>query len=222
MERKESRREEGAGRAAPKAPGWVRPVLEFGPLLAFFVAYGRLKDQVFTIGGTEYGGFIVATALFIPLFLASMLVLWRLTGHLSRMQAVTAVLVVVFGGLSIWFNDERFFKMKPTIIYALFAGVLGVGLLRGKSYLALVMNDALPLEAEGWQILTRRLALFFALLAVANEVVWRTTSTDFWVDFKTFGLPIAIFVFFMAQGGVFRRHARPEHDEGGGDTPPSA
>jgi intracellular septation protein len=166
-----------------------------------------LKDQTVTFGGTDYGGFILATMGFVPLMLISTAILWRLTGRIAPMQIATLVLVVVFGGLSVWFNDERFFKMKPTMIYLLFAGILGFGLMRGKSYLALVMDEAMPLKPEGWIILTRRLALFFAGLALTNEVVWRSLSDQAWVNFKTFGLTAAIFVFFMAQSGIFEKYA---------------
>ncbi|RKT30793.1 intracellular septation protein [Roseovarius halotolerans] len=186
--------------------------LELGPILAFFAAYLILKDRVFTIGGTEYDGFIVVTAGFIPVFLLAMGVLWRLTGHLSKMQVVTAVLIVVFGGLSVWFNDPRFFKMKPTIIYLLFAGVLGAGLLRGRSWLQYVMEGVMPLSHEGWMILTRRLALFFFGLAILNELIWRTMSEETWVYFKTFGLTAAIFVFFMAQGRLFRDYGQEDKE----------
>lgn len=189
---------------------WLKLGLEFGPIIAFFLAFGRLKDRTVMLGGTEYGGFILATALFVPLLVLATLVLWRLTGRLSAMQIVTLVLVVVFGGLSVWLNDARFFKMKPTIIYVLFAGILGYGLMRGRSYLALVMEEAMPMKAEGWMILTRRLALFFAGLAVANEAIWRTLSDQAWVNFKTFGLPAALFLFFMAQGGLLRRYGTEE------------
>ena len=103
--------------------------LEMGPIVAFFVAYLWLREKTIAIGGTEYEGFIIVTAGFVPLMMLTNFALWRLTGKLSKMQIATLVLVVVFGGLSIWFNDERFFKMKPTIIYMLFAGILGVGLL---------------------------------------------------------------------------------------------
>lgn len=193
----------------------VKLGLELGPIVAFFVAYLRLRDQTFTIGGTEYDGFIVATAGFIPLIVLSSGLLWWLTGRLSKMQIATVVLVVVFGGLSVWLNDDRFFKMKPTIIYALFAGLLGLGLWRGQSWLQLVMEEALPLRPEGWMILTRRLALFFLALAVANEAVWRLMSTDAWVNFKTFGLTAAVFAFFMAQGGLIRKYAleKPGKDD---------
>ncbi|GAB4293461.1 MAG: inner membrane-spanning protein YciB [Roseovarius sp.] len=185
----------------------LKTALELGPVLAFFVAYLWLKDRSFTIAGTGYDGFIVVTAGFIPVFVASMAVLWRLTGHLSRMQLMTAVLVVLFGGLSVWFNDPRFFKMKPTIIYLLFGGLLGVGLLRGQSWLRYVMEGLMPLTHAGWMILTRRVMLFFFGLALLNEAIWRTMSEETWVYFKTFGLTAAIFVFFIAQGKLFQRHA---------------
>ena len=180
-----------------------KTVLELGPIALFFLGYILLRERTFDIGGREYSGFIVITAMFVPLMAAASFALWRLTGRLSRMQVVTLVLVIVFGGLTVWLNDERFFKMKPTLIYLIFAGVLGFGLLRGRSYLRLVMEEIVPLEPEGWMKLTRRVALFFLGLAVANEVVWRTMSTDAWVNFKTFGLTAAIFVFFALQGSLF-------------------
>lgn len=181
----------------------LKSALEFGPVVLFFLVYLKLKDQVFTIAGTDYDGFIVVTAAFIPLLAASMAALWALTGHLSRMQVATLILVVVFGGLSVWLNDDRFFKMKPTMIYLLFGGLLAVGLLRGRSYLKYVMEEAVPLQDAGWMILTRRLMWCFFALALANEAIWRTMSTETWVYFKTFGLSAAVFVFFMAQGKLF-------------------
>jgi len=113
----------------------LKMALELGPVLVFFIAYFRLKDQVFTIGGTDYAGFIMVTAAFIPLMVVSTGILWALTGHLSKMQVFTVVLVVLFGGLTVWLNDPKFIKMKPTILYVAFGGTLGVGLLRGQSYL---------------------------------------------------------------------------------------
>ena len=198
--------------AEQQIDGKVKTALELGPILGFFVAYLWLKDRVFTIGGTDYAGFVVVTAGFIPVFLLSIAALWRLTGHLSKMQVVTAVLIVVFGGLSVWFNDPKFFKMKPTIIYLLFAGVLGLGLLRGQSYLQSLMEGLMPLTDEGWMILTRRLTYFFLALAVLNELVWRTQSEEIWVYFKTFGLTAAIFLFFMTQGRLFSEHGTGEDE----------
>lgn len=177
----------------------VKQVLELGPPLLFFVAYLRMRDQTYTIGGTEYDGFIVAAGVFVPILLASIAILWKLTGKLSRMQVFTAVMVVLFGGLTVWFNDERFFKMKTTLVYGLFAGILGLGLLQGRSYLAWVMSEFLPMAHEGWMKLTKRLTAFFAGLAVANEVVWRTMSTDAWVKIETFGFPLLMFVFLWSQ-----------------------
>ncbi|MBY6120979.1 MULTISPECIES: inner membrane-spanning protein YciB [Mameliella] len=191
----------------------LKTALEFGPILGFFAAYLWLKDRTFVIGGTEYEGFIVVTAGFIPVFLVCMGALWALTGHLSRMQVVTAVLIVVFGGLSVWLNDDRFFKMKPTLIYLLFGGALAIGLMRGESWLQYVMDGLVPLQREGWMILTKRVAGFFLLLAVLNEVIWRTMDTEIWVYFKTFGLTVAIFLFFMFQGGLFKQYGTQDADE---------
>ncbi|WP_281825669.1 inner membrane-spanning protein YciB [Jannaschia rubra] len=198
---------------ARPTPGWLKPALELGPVALFFAGYLWLRDDTFLIGGNEYDGFIVVTALFIPLILASTAALWWLTGKLSQMQIVTAVLVTVFGGLSVWLNDERFFKMKPTLIYLLFAAVFFFGLWRGRSYLQLVLSEAMPLTHAGWLLLTKRMAWFFVGLAVANEVIWRTMSTDAWVNFKTFGLPIAMFAFFIAQAGLMKTHATAPEGE---------
>lgn len=181
--------------------------LELGPIVLFFIAYFKLKDRVFPINGVDYDGFIVVTAGFVPLIVLATVVLWRLTGHLSKMQIATVILVVVFGGLSVWFNDERFFKMKPTMIYLLFGGALGVGLLRGQSYLKYMIEDMMPLRDEGWMALTKRLCGFFLGLAALNEVIWRSQSTETWVYFKTFGLTAAVFVFFMTQGGLLQKYA---------------
>ena len=188
-------------------PKWVKPLLEFGPVIAFFVAYMRMKETVYTIAESDYQGFIVVTALFVPLLLICTAVLWKLTGKISPMQIMTVVLVTIFGGLTVWLNDDRFIKMKPTLIYMIFGGVLGVGLLRGQSYLRVVMQEALPMQDAGWMILTRRATGFFFGLAVLNEVIWRSFSTDTWVYFKTFGLTVALFAFFMMHGTLLAKYA---------------
>ena len=184
---------------------WLKNGLELGPPILFFIAYLRLQDRTVTIGGTDYDGFILATALFVPILLASTAILWKLTGKISRIQVFTAILVVFFGALTVWFNDDRFFKMKTTIVYAFFAIMLGIGLFRGQSYLKFLMGDRLPMADEGWMIMTKRLALAFVAMGITNEVVWRTQSDQFWVTFETFALPAFLFVVFMSQAPLIER-----------------
>jgi intracellular septation protein len=193
-------------------PKWVKPLLEFGPMVAFFFAYMRMKETVYTIGSNDYQGFIVVTALFVPLLLVCTGILWKLTGKISPMQIMTVILVTAFGGMTVWLNDDRFIKMKPTLIYLIFGGLLSIGLLRGQSYLRVVMQEALPMQDAGWMILTRRVAAFFFGLAVLNEVIWRGFSTEIWVYFKTFGLTAALFAFFMMQGRLLAKYALQKGD----------
>lgn len=184
----------------------LKQVLELGPTIAFFLVYLRLKEQTFELGGAEYSGFIVATLIFVPILLVAMGILWKLTGHLSRLQIFTAVIVIFFGGLTAYFNDERFFKMKTTIVYGVFCTLLGIGLLRGKSYLAYILNDMMPMKEEGWMILTRRLFVMFLVLGIGNELIWRTMSTDAWVKIETFGFPAALFAFLWWQIVVLQKY----------------
>ena len=193
-------------------PKWVKPLLEFGPVVVFFFAYMRMKETVYTIGSNDYQGFIVVTALFVPLLLVCTGVLWKLTGKISPMQIMTVILVTAFGGMTVWLNDDRFIKMKPTLIYLIFGGLLSIGLLRGQSYLRVVMQEALPMQDVGWMILTRRVTAFFFGLAVLNEVIWRGFSTEIWVYFKTFGLTAALFAFFMMQGRLLAKYALQKGD----------
>ena len=191
---------------AKKINPYVKLALELGPILLFFGGFRFFKDRSFVVFGTEYSGFIVMTALFVGLIVVSTGILRALTGRVSKVQMMTLVLVLVMGGLSVWLNDERFIKMKPTLLYAVFAGILGFGLWRGESYLKLVMEDALPMQPEGWMILTRRFCAFFVGLAIANEVIWRGFSTEAWVNFKTFGLTGVMFVFILTQGRLFEKY----------------
>lgn len=184
----------------------LKQVLELGPTVAYFVLYLRIKDDTFMIGGTEYSGLIMAMLVFIPILLVAMAVLWALTGKLSRMQIFTAFMVIFFGGLTAWFNDERFFKMKTTIVYGFFAVILGFGLLRGKSYLEWIMNEFLPMKTEGWMILTKRITMLFIGLAVANELIWRTQSTETWVWLETWAFPAAMMVFLWWQIYALQEH----------------
>ena len=193
----------------------LKQVLELGPTLVFFLVYLRLRDESYTLAGTEYSGFIVATLVFVPVLLAAMGALWALTGKLSRMQVFTAFMVIFFGALTAWFNDERFFKMKITIVYGTMAALLGIGLARGRSWLEWVIGDLLPMAHEGWMILTRRLAAFFALLAVANEAIWRTQTTDLWVKLETFAFPAVLVLFLWWQ--IFALQKYLEEPEGSGE-----
>jgi intracellular septation protein len=184
----------------------MKQVLELGPTLVFFLIYLQIKDSSFMIAGTEYSGFIVAALVFVPILLLAMGALWWLSGTISRMQVFTAFMVIFFGGLTAYFNDERFFKMKTTIVYGCMATILGIGLLQGRSYLEWVIGSFLPMKHEGWMKLTRRLALMFVALAVANEAIWRTQTTELWVKLETFGMPAALFVFLWLQIMVLQRY----------------
>ena len=195
----------------------VNPVLklalELGPILVFFLAYrwaavpeGTPETQA------QLQQILFATAVFIPVILATLVLSWVLTRELPKMAVLTAVLVIVFGGLTLWLQDDKFIKMKPTILYTMFAGALGFGLLRGESYLQYLMEEAVPMKREGWMKFTLRFAVFFAVLAVANEIVWRSVDTDAWVNFRTFVLPAASFVFVMSQVGLFNKYAVDEDE----------
>ncbi len=197
----------------------LKQVLELGPPVIFFLIYLRIRDNAYMLGGTEYSGFIVATLIFVPIMLVAMAVLWALTGQLSRMQIFTAFMVIFFGGLTAWFNDERFFKMKTSIVYGVFAVLLGIGLARGQSWLAFVLKDALPMQDEGWMILTRRLCGMFAALAIVNEVIWRTMSTDTWVKIETFAFPIALVAFLFWQISALQIYLIEDEDKHVQDDP---
>jgi intracellular septation protein len=132
------------------------------------------------------------------------------------MAIVTAVIVLVFGGLTLFFHDELFIKIKPTIIYALFALTLGIGLLLGRSFIAVMFDQMFNLTPVGWRRLTVRWMLFFAAMAVLNEIIWRTQSTDFWVAFKAFGVIPITAVFAMMQMPLIKQYSiEPATDEAG-------
>ncbi|MGE0665968.1 MAG: septation protein A [Sphingomonadales bacterium] len=177
----------------------LKLLLDLGPLVVFFAAY--FKGDIF-----------VATGAFMAATVAAIAVYWIKVRHIPMSQIITLVIVLVFGGLTLALDDPRFIKMKPTMIYVLFAAILFGGLATGRSLLKVVFEAAFPpLTEEGWRILTRRWAFFFAFLAVLNEVVWRSFSEEFWVSFKLFGFLPLTMVFAMAQVGVMNRHAvKPE------------
>ena len=188
----------------------LKSVLEIGPILAFLGVYMWLKDDSFAVAGREYSAFIAVTGLFVPVFLVSNGLLWWLTGHVSRMQVFTLCLLVVMGALAVWFNDDRFVKLKPTITYLAFGTILGAGLAFGQSFLRYLMEELTPLRDEGWMLLTRRLMLFFFAMAAANEVIWRLMSDDAFVFWDTLGQFVVTMVFFVSQAGLFSRYALDE------------
>ena len=180
-------------------PPWVRPALEFGPVILFLIGYIRVRNMTVTLWGVEYEGLILAAAGLVPLLLVSNFLLWQFTGRLSRIQVFTLVMVVITTGLTVWFNDDQFYKMKTTLVYGTYASLLGIGLLRGQSYLEYAVGEHIQFEHEGWMILTRRIALAYLVLAVLNEIIWRNFSDDVWVPAETVGFPVAFAALLMWQ-----------------------
>ncbi len=207
--------------AKPQLNPVVKLVLDLGPLLVFFLANSRpalfapLLRPFFppALLTGEHAGIFTATGIFIPTILLALAVGYALTRHLPLMPVITAIVVVVFGGLTLILQDETFIKLKPTIIYVLFGGVLLIGLAFGKALLGLVFDSVFHLTEEGWRKLTLRWALFFLVLAVLNEIVWRTQSTDTWVTFKVFGVVPLTFVFAALQYPLLQKYAAPEPTE---------
>ena len=200
--------------AKPQLNPLLKLALEMGPLVLFFFANARPALFMPVVGpllpaaaSGEQAGIFVATAVFMVAILVALVVSYALTRHLPVMAMVTAVIVVVFGGLTLVLHDETFIKMKPTIIYVLFGGLLLGGLWFNKPLLAIVFDAVFDLTAEGWRKLTLRWAIFFLALAVLNEIVWRTQSTDFWVSFKAFGVVPITFVFAAFQYPLLQRYA---------------
>ncbi|MFD1882313.1 inner membrane-spanning protein YciB [Paracoccus pacificus] len=190
----------------------LKMALELGPLLIFLAVFLRFKDQQIMLFGSLHSGFVVATAVFVVVLAVATAALWALTGKLSVMQIVSLLLVLVFGGLTVWFDDPRFIKMKPTIIYLIFAGILTLGALLRRNWLQLVLAEALPMQPEGWRILNLRMIALFLGLAAANEIVWRNFSDATWIWFKIIGLTVAMVVFMVLNAGLFRRYALPEEE----------
>ena len=171
---------------SPKKNPGLKLALELGPLVLFFLANAKF-------------GIFIATGVLMVGVVAALAVSWFMTRHVPIMPLVTAVAVLFFGALTFIFQDEIFIKMKPTIVNAIFGSALLIGLAMGKPLLPIVLDSMMRLTEVGWRILTLRWGIFFFLLAGLNELVWRTQTTDFWVNFKVFGtMPITI-VFALSQ-----------------------
>ena len=175
-------------------PSWLKPVVDYGPLVTFFVTY-YLEDLFFATAAI-----MVAT---IVVILLSLL----LTRKVPTMPLVTAIAIGIFGGLTLFLKDETFIKMKPTIVEVIIAGILFGGLSLKKLFLKNLMGSALPMTDEGWRKLTTRFAWFSIGLAILNEIVWRTQTTEIWVNFKVWGLMILTFLFIFSQMPLIQQHS---------------
>ncbi len=180
---------------APREPSpLIRLLLDVGPLALFFIANAKL-------------GIFAATGAFMAAIIVAMAVSYALVRHVTVLQLFSAFMVVVMGGLTLWLHDETFIKIKPTLYYLLIAGILAFGLWSKKPVLKSVLGSAYPgLDEEGWRKLTRNWALFFAVMAAANEVVWRTQTTDFWIGYKLWGALPATILFAIANVPMLMRH----------------
>src|ERR1022692_4519169 len=172
----------------------LKLVLDIGPLVLFFAANSKF-------------GIFAATGSFMVAVLIALTVSYAMTRHIAIMPVVTAVIVLVCGGLTLVLHDELFIKLKPTIIYVLFGGTLLAGLALDKPFLSILFDQMFHLSEEGWRKLTWRWALFFFALAIANEVVWRTQTTDFWVSFKLFGGVPLTFLFGALQMPLINKYS---------------
>ena len=177
-------------------PQIVKLVLELGPLVVFFIVNGRAD-------------IFMATAWFMGAMVVSLLASWLILRKVAVMPLVTGAVVLVFGGLTLWLQDDTFIKMKPTITNSLFACVLLGGLLFKQSLLKYVFGDVYKLLPRGWFVLTLRWGLFFLVLAVANEILWRNFSTDVWVAFKVWGIMPLTILFSVLQLPTLSKYAPP-------------
>jgi len=185
----------------------TKSILEFVPLITFFLAYYYYPNSSNLIGDDlSVEKIIFATKVFVPILLITSILSYLILRTISKMSIITALLVIFFGGLTIWLRDPTFIKMKPTIIYLSFAIVLIIGLIRGRSLLQSLMGSTLALEERGWIVLTKRIIVFFISLAFLNELVWRYFGQDQWVNFKTFGMPILSLLFFAFQYRLFQKY----------------
>jgi intracellular septation protein len=189
----------------------LKLALEIGPIGVFFLGYRwATVDEALPVEEQQLEQILFATLLFVPAIVASVVFMRLWTGKLPRLALWTAIMVTVFGGLTLLLRDDTFVKMKPAINYTLFSAILAFGLVRGQSYLGYLMDELIPMTREGWVTFTRRIIVFWLVLAVVNEFVWRQFGTDTWVNFRTFVLPAANFIFIMSQLPLFQRHALPE------------
>jgi intracellular septation protein len=174
-------------------PPWLRILVEWGPLLAFFLANAR-------------GGIFWGTGIFMAATVLALAVSWGMTRKIAMVPLIGAVFVALFGGLTLWLQNETFIKVKVTLVNVLFGSILLVGLYFDKQFLKMVLGEALKMDDAGWRILTLRWGIFYFALAGLNEIVWRTVSTDLWVNFKVFGILPLTLLFAISQARLMNRH----------------
>lgn len=195
----------------------LKLALELGPLVVFFFANARAEQlgAAFPVLAQLGGALFIATGLFMVATAISLAASWMLTRTIPAMPLVSGIVVFVFGALTIWLQDETFIKMKPTIVNTLFGVLLLGGLFAFKtSLLRYVFDSAFNIDEEGWNILTLRWGLYFLIMAIVNEIIWRNFSTDFWVAFKVWGnMPLAI-AFTLSQMPLVMRHSLDSHEGG--------
>ncbi|MBL0848643.1 MAG: septation protein A [Candidatus Liberibacter ctenarytainae] len=189
--------------------GFIGSLLEFGPLILFWLcsAYG---DRVLLRcpALSQFGGvFVISTAVFVVATAISLGLSWFLLRKIQALPLISGVFVLVFGGLTVWFNDETFIKIKPTIFYFLSFCILFIGNLFGKNFLSLLLSHIIQLDSVGWRKLTMRWAFLFLFLAILNELIWRNCSTETWMLFKVVGTFLICMVFIMAQYRLIDKHA---------------
>ncbi len=196
---------------------WLKLAIEAGPLVVFFLVNGRkglpeFRHLWLPAGAEPMVGqaLFEATGAFMIATIIALVAGWTLERKLPVMPLVSGILVLLFGGLTLYLADETFIKLKPTLVNCLFAAILFGGLLFGKPLLKPLFGAAVQLTDHGWRLLTIRWAVFFVVLAVLNEIVWRGFSTDFWVSFKLFGIMPLTFLFAAAQTPLFLREQIPD------------
>jgi len=196
------------------SPG-LKMALELGPVAIFVLAYNRGAWLISVLDLPELlqRPIFLATAIFMAVMVIALTISWFLTRSLPVMPVVTLVVVLVFGALTLYFQNDTFIKMKPTIINLLFGGALLGGLAFGKTLIRIVMGAAFKLDDDGWWKLTFRWGLFFIFLAAVNEAVWRNSSESFWVGFKLWGMTSLSFAFILSQMPMIMRHTIEEDEE---------
>ena len=183
--------------APAKLPTWIRIAVEWGPLIAFFIANAK-------------AGIFWATGIFMAATAIALAVSWVMVRRLATVPLVGAVFVAIFGGLTLWLQNETFIKVKVTLVNLLFGSILLIGVRFNRQFLKMLLGEALAMDDTGWRTLSIRWGIFFFALAGLNEVVWRNFSTDLWVNFKVFGILPLTFLFAIAQAPLMQRHMKSE------------